>query len=464
MSQVSRVEGKEFEFEVPVVIVGAGAAGLVAALAAHEAGADVLVLERDPLPRGSTALSAGLIPAPGTRFQKAAGIQDSPELFARDIMAKAHGEPDAGLVSLVAETVGPAIEWLADRHGLNFSVIEDFTYPGHSARRMHGLPSRSGEELIDALRQAVENAGIEVLCDAHVTDLYADGSGRVRGLAFARPDGTLDEVGCARLVLACNGYGGNKALVAEHISSLSGALYFGHEGNQGDALVWGEALGASTRHLNGHQGHGSVAHPAGILISWATVTEGGFQVNSAGERFSNEAKGYSEQAAEVLRQPAGLAFTVFDARIAGIVRQFEDYRRAEAMGIVLSGASPEELAERMNVPAAALKESFADVARAKTEGVVDRFGRSFEGVAQLQAPFHAVRVTGALFHTQGGLVVDETARVIGQGGEALPNLYAVGGAACGVSGNDASGYLSGNGLLTAVALGLVAGRAAGTQG
>jgi fumarate reductase flavoprotein subunit len=187
-------------------------------------------------------------------------------------------------------------------------------------------------------------------------------------------------------------------------------------------------------------------------------------VNSAGERFSNEAKGYSEQAAEVLRQPAGLAFTVFDARIAGIVRQFEDYRRAEAMGIVLSGASPEELAERMNVPAAALKESFADVARAKTEGVVDRFGRSFEGVAQLEGPFHAVRVTGALFHTQGGLVVDETARVIGQGGEALPNLYAVGGAACGVSGNDASGYLSGNGLLTAVALGLVAGRAAGTQG
>lgn len=463
MSEVLWVDERSFEVEGDVVIVGAGAAGLVAALAAREAGADVLVLERDALPRGSTALSAGLIPAPGTRFQAAAGIEDSVELFAADILAKAHGEPDPAQVALMAREIGPAVEWLADRHGLAFSVITDFSYPGHSARRMHGLPTRSGEELIDALRQAAEAAGVEILCDAHVTGLFADRSRRIRGLRLVRPDGSTEEVGCRDLILACNGYGGNRELVARHVPSLVDALYFGHAGNQGDAVLWGEALGAATRHLGGHQGHGSVAHPAGILISWATVTEGGFQVNLGGRRFSDESRGYSEQAAEVLRQPEGIAFTVFDRRIAGIVRQFEDFRRASSLGIVLTAASIEDLADRMGVPAQALAETLGEVEALKAARARDEFGRNFADVPELSPPFHAVRVTGALFHTQGGLVVDEEARVLGKDGAPLPNLHAVGGAACGVSGGDASGYLSGNGLLTAIALGRLAGVAVGRR-
>ncbi len=457
MSQCVRVAEQAFDYRVPLVVIGAGAAGLVAALSAHEAGEEVLVLERDPLPRGSTALSAGLVPAAATRWQRAASIVDTPELFASDILRKAHGEPDAQIVDHVTRLAGPVLEWLADRHDLKFSVIEDFSYPGHSARRMHGLVSRSGEELIDALRAAAEACEIPVICDAHVTTLFADETDRVLGLAFARPDGSVEEIGCDRLILACNGYGGNRALVAEHIPSLADATYFGHAGNQGDALSWGQALGAATRHLNGHQGHGSVAHPAGILISWATITEGGFQVNSQGERFSNEAKGYSEQAAEVLKQPDGVAWTVFDARIAAITRQFEDFRRAEAMGAVLSADSLPQLAVRMGLPEEALRRTAEAVDACKQAGAEDGFGRDFAGSQPLSAPYCAVRVTGALFHTQGGLVIDTQARVLRPDGTPLPNLYAAGGAACGVSGNDASGYLSGNGLLTAVTLGRTAG-------
>lgn len=458
MARVTRIEGKAFDYSAQVAIIGAGAAGMVAALAAQEAGADVLVLERDPLPRGSTALSAGLVPAAATRWQKAAGIADDPVLFARDVMAKAHGEPDAAMVDLVTRTAGPALEWLADAYGLPFSVVEDFSYPGHSARRMHGLPSRSGEELIDALREAVENAGVPLLCDAHVTELFTDAQGRMLGLRFERPDGTAEEVGCGQLILACNGYGGNKALVARHIAPLADALYFGHPGNQGDALLWGEAIGAQTRHLNGHQGHGSVAHPAGILITWATVTEGGFQVNRTGQRFSNEARGYSEQAAEVLRQPEAVAWTVFDSRIASIARQFEDFRRAEGMGAILVAETVEDLARQAGLPAEALAATFGSVRSFISGGAQDPFGRDFGQAPELKPPYCAVKVTGALFHTQGGLVVDGAARVLDAASAPLPNLYAAGGAACGVSGNEASGYLSGNGLLTAVTLGLIAGR------
>ena len=470
--------GVTFDVEMPVVIIGAGAAGLVAALAARGAGAEVLVLERDPLPRGSTALSAGLVPAAGTRWQRAAGIADSPDRFAADIMAKAHGQPDPALVAALTQRCGPVLEWLADAHGLDFSVITDFNYPGHGAHRMHGLPSRSGAELMDRLLHAAAGAGVEVLCDARVTALHADmglgadGPGaaapagrRVRGVAYARPDGGVERVGCGALVLACNGYGGNPALVARHVPELASALYFGHPGNQGDALLWGQALGAQARDLTGHQGHGSVAHPAGILITWATVTEGGVQVNTDGRRFWDEAQGYSEAAAHVLRQPGGTAWTVFDARIAGIARQFEDFRTAEAAGAILAAADVPALAAALRVPPAALRAALAEVAALKASGGTDGFGRRFAGVPALQPPFHAVRVTGALFHTQGGLAVDGRAAVLDGGGRAFPNLFAAGGAACGVSGRAAAGYLSGNGLLAAVALGALAGgSAAGCAG
>jgi fumarate reductase flavoprotein subunit len=445
---------------VPVVIVGAGAAGLCAALSANQAGADVIVLERDSIPRGSTALSAGLIPAAATRFQKALNISDDPVLFARDVARKAHGEADDAIVNLATRESAATVEWLADRHGFPFSVVHDFDYPGHSARRMHGLPSRSGLELIDRLREAADASDIPLVLNATVSALHAGADRIVRGVEITRPDGTRDSLGCAALILACNGYGGAADLVAKHIPEMRAATYFGHPGNRGDALLWGAALGARLMHLSGYQGHGSLAHPHAVLITWAVIMEGGFQVNAAGLRFSDESGGYSEQAAIVLAQPGGTAFDIFDERIAAIARQFADFQQAEASGAVIEAASVTQLAERLNLPAGALAQSFVEVEAVRASGGADRFGRRFAGAAPLAPPFKAVKVTGALFHTQGGLAVDTSARVLDTGGTALPNLLAAGGAAVGVSGARASGYLSGNGLLTATVLGRVAGQSA----
>ena len=443
-----------------IVVVGAGAAGFCAALSSCEAGVEVVVLERDSLPRGSTALSAGLVPASGTRFQKTLGIEDGPALFAFDIQHKAQGEADAAIVDIVTRESGPAVEWLADRYGFPFSVVHDFNYPGHSARRMHGLPSRSGIELIDRLRQAADDVAIPLVVNATVTALYAGGDHVVRGVEITRPDGTIDALGCEALILACNGYGGAADLVARHIPEMRDATYFGHPGNRGDAVMWGEALGAELLHMSGYQGHGSVAHPHAVLITWAVMMEGGFQVNANGVRFSDESQGYSEQAAVVLAQPGGIAFDIFDERIAAIARQFADFSEAETAGAVIESSTMEGLAKRLGLPPSGLSESFAEVEQAKLAGNEDRFGRSFLGVAPLSPPFKAVKVTGALFHTQGGLAVDRAARVSDAQGNPLPNLFAAGGAAAGVSGPRASGYLSGNGLLTAIVLGRIAGRSA----
>ncbi|MGP1396251.1 MAG: FAD-dependent oxidoreductase [Inquilinaceae bacterium] len=454
-----------FEATVPVLIVGAGACGLIAALAAREQGAEVAVLERDPVPSGSTALSAGLIPAAGTRFQRARGIEDTAQAFAADIQAKTKGRADAAMVAQIAAQSGPTVDWLADRAGIPFEIIEDFRYPGHSAPRMHGLPDRTGAALLARLRAAAEAAGIDILTDATVTTLFAEPNGRVVGVEMARPDGTVERIGCGALILACNGYGGDPDMVRTNMPEMANAIYFGHTGNRGDAVRWGRALGAATRHMGSYQGHGSVAHPHGILISWATITEGGIQVNAAGQRFADESRGYSEQAVDVLAQPGGVAWTVYDARIEAIARQFEDYRQAEAAGAIRRAKIVAELETAIGLPAGSLSATLEEVAAVAGSGRPDRFGRRFDRDRLLVPPYAAVRVTGTLFHTQGGLVVDGRARVLRPDGRPLPNLYAGGGAACGVSGPSADGYLSGNGLLTAVVLGRLAGQeAARSQG
>lgn len=440
-----------FDLEVQTLIIGAGACGMVAALAAREAGQEVLVIEADPLPRGSTALSAGLIPAAGTSFQAEAGIEDDAALFAADIQRKAHDENDPELVAALAAGSGPAIDWLAARFGLPFSVVTDFDYPGHARRRMHGLPTRSGAELVDRLRQTCEAEGIDIICERRATVLHHE-ERRITGVTVTLPDGSTESIGCERLILACNGYGGNRAMVAQHMPAISDALWFGHDGNRGEAVLWGAALGAGTRHLGAYQGHGNVADPHGILITWAVITEGGVQVNLDGRRFWNEAQGYSEAARAVMGQPEGQAWAVFDTRIAGIARQFADFQAAEAQGAVKTAATVAELAAVTGLPEAALTETLAAI----PQGGVDEFGRSFH-TPPLTPPYAAVRVTGALFHTQGGLDVTGTGRVRHEDGTLFPNLHAAGGAACGVSGTADSGYLSGNGLLSAVVLGRAAG-------
>jgi len=451
--------GVSFEISVPVAIVGAGACGLTAALAAADRGVQALLIERDSVPSGSTALSSGMIPACGTALQAAAGVEDSVDLMAGDIQRKAHGRADPVIVDAVCRESGPAIDWLVAEHGLDLILVQDSLYPGHSVARMHAPPSKTGADLSGMLQRAAAAKGIGILTDAVVAALFVDGD-TVRGLEVTRPDGTVERIGCEVLVLACNGFAGNRVMVAEHIPEMTDAEFSGHAGNRGDAMVWGRALGAAVRHMGAYQGHGSVATPHGTLITWAIMMEGGIQVNGDGRRFSNEHQGYSEQAVHVLEQPGRVAWDVFDDRLLALARGFEDFRQAEAAGALRTAPDAAALAGIIGCDASALRDTLDDTAAGAQGRGADPFGRDFTTKPALEPPYHAVKVTGSLFHTQGGLVIDEKARVLREDGSPLPNLYAGGGAACGVSGPTVDGYLSGNGLLTAVTLGRVAGREA----
>ena len=457
---VKAAEGEAFETEFPVVVIGGGACGLTAALTLRDAGVAALVLERDTPTAGSTALSSGFIPACTTRWQAERGVEDTVDLMAGDIQAQARQLADPAIVDLCCRRSAPTLEWLNETHGIPFVLIEGFLYTGQRRARMHAVPERTGAALMARLLAAAEAAEADILCGAEVQELFADADGRVRGVGFRRPDGSAERVGCRALILACSGFGGNRDMVCRYIPEMAEAEYFGHAGNRGDAVLWGEQLGADIRHMGAYQGHASVAVPHGILITWAVMREGGIQVNRAGQRFADESRGYSEHSVDVLAQAGGAVWDIYDSRIHTLAMEFEDYRQAEAAGAVKTSESEAALAAHLGLPEAALKETLAETRRYAETEERDLFGRRFEGKPALASPYYAVKVGASLFHTQGGLAIDTSARALRQDGGVLPNFFAGGGAACGVSGPEVWGYSSGNGLLTAVMLGRVAGESA----
>jgi len=450
-----------------VLVVGAGACGLSAALAARDADTDVLVLERDAIPSGSTGMSYGAICAAGSQAQNARGIDDNPELLFEDIMSITRGQTDPELAHLLAAESAPAVDWLCSSHGLRLHLIEAWTGMGHRRPRLHAPKNRSGESLMHMLLSAVERAGIDVLTEARVVSLIANEADEVLGAKVQRPDGSIEQIGCAALVLATCGFGANAPWVERWIPEMSQARYHGHEGNTGDGIAWGQALGAATADMGSYQALGSLADPQALVMPHTLLIGGGVQVNALGRRFENELDDISGQSLTILDQPGGLCWMVYDQRLhEAALADFQEYRDAESISTAKRAPTVQALAEQMNVPPGVFESSLKDVQRCCEEGLEDSFGRKFQSGQRLQGPFYATRVTGALFHTQGGLVINQHAQVKRLSGEALPNLFAGGGAARSVSGPGGWAYLPAMGLCTAVTLGRVAGRAAArlTQG
>jgi fumarate reductase flavoprotein subunit len=442
---------------VPALIIGGGGCGLTAALALRHAGVDALVLERDASPLGTTSMSTGLIPGCGSALQRARGIADSAEIFAADILAKTKGQVDADFVLALAKASGRTIDWLVDDLGVNLSLVDGFLYPGHSRLRMHGMPHRSGAELMGALTALAAEHDVTIMTEALVDELIANADDKIIGVNLRRPGDAVETIGCDYVVLACCGFAGNHEMVRTYIPELEHATFFGHPGNKGDAIRWGRDLGAAVGDLTGYQGHAGLAFGHNIPILWPLIAEGGIQVNSLGLRFADESRGYSDQSVDVLAQPGHVAWSVFDDFRHDTMMQFADYQAALSAGCILDAPDIETLAERTGLPLSGLAQSIAEVNDLAKSGEVDRFGRSFAGKVPLSAPYRAVKVTGALFHTQGGLLVNEVGQVKRANGDLFPNLFAGGGAARGISGPGGWGYLAGNGLVTATTLGRLAG-------
>jgi len=441
-----------------VVVAGAGGAGTTAALRATEAGRSVLLLDSlASFRRGcNTYMSTSMIPAAGTRWQAELGIDDSPQRFYDDVMRKTNGSASPTLTRALVDVGSELVSWLADSAGVPLVLGTDFRYPGHSADRCHSVPERSGRELHRRMMARVDaDDRITLASPMRLVDVTLDDRGKVAEAVIDAPGGSRERVATSAVVLATGGFGADRGLVSQHIPEIAGALYFGSEGSDGAALRIGLGLGTDTGYLDAYQGHGSVAVPEGILLTWITVTHGAVLINAHGARFGDESTGYSEFARYVIAQPGGVAWMVFDRRIDELCRPFQDYADLLAANGVRWCRDAREIAGLVGAPNGAVEETLAACGDS-AGGAPDPFGRT-NWEAPLTPPFAAVRVTGALFHTQGGILVDGNAQAL-RGGVPVPGLYAAGGAAAGISGHGPAGYIAGNGLLAAFGLGYLAGR------
>lgn len=453
-SELHAEEPEDSGGRVDLLVAGAGG-GLVAALRAAELGLSVLVVDKSEhfAVGNNTSMSTAMIPGAGSRWQRAAGVADDPERFLDDVRRKTGGTADPRVAAALTEVSGRLVEWLADHAGLDLALVTDFDYPGHSVWRCHTVPDRSGRSMLAGLVSAVRRRSeIDLMAPAELVGVVHDGE--LRRLTLRTPHG-VESVSAGALLLATNGFAADPALVRRHLPEMTGALYHGSEGSTGDALRLGTALGAAVAQLDAYQGHAAVAMPGATLAGWATVMHGGFLVDRNGARFGDETTGYSEYASVVLERAGGEAWIVLDRRIHESCLAFRDYQDTVATGAVRWGDGPAELAERVGIDPQGLAATVAEAALIARGEHADPFGRT-HWEAPLAGELAAVSVRPALFHTQGGLSVDEHARVLRPDGSPVSGVYAAGGAAVGMSGAGAGGYLAGNGLLAALGLSLLA--------
>jgi fumarate reductase flavoprotein subunit len=285
----------------------------------------------------------------------------------------------------------------------------------------------------------------------------------VLGVTLARGDGSVERIGCDALILACGGFGADPELVAEHMPQAASIRYNGHEGNRGDALRLTASLGAALGDMGSYQGYAMLTDPQGVSTPPGVLAEGGVLLNRLGRRFVDEMLDIAGMVHPLAQQPDGQGWVLYDARITQACAHIPELQTLMALNAAKAADTVEDLAAQIGVDPAVLALTLADMDAAHAASGSDAFARSWADDPPPRAPFRALRVVGALYHTQGGLQTDGQARVQTAAGEALPNLFAAGGVARGVAGPSSWGYLPAIGLCAAVTTGRIAGRAAARQ-
>jgi len=439
-----------------LIVVGASVGGLAAAVIAADRGCRTIVIERGKELGGGASHDAEAIAAAGTRFQRDAGLEDSPERFAADILAASRHHVEQELALALGEQGAPLVEWLADRCGLGVELMAAFTGAGHSVPRLHAPGDQGGASLLAALaRAASRHTRVGVRPGLVAERLVRDDAGRVTGLAVRPERRGAGQTLAGPVLLACGGFAASDALVAAHCPAAAGLPYFGWPGSVGEALRLGVEAGAQTRHLDACLVTPLLAMPGALAVTAPLVELGAILVNQAGRRFADETAERLVLATAVRGQPGHVAYLLFDERIATAARTADPFfARIVLPRTGRRAMTLEALSKQFEIDAEALTLT-VDTFNGNVELGGDPFGRERFG-GPLEPPFHAIRVTGARWRTFGGLAVDRTAHVLDAAGRPIPGLYAAGGAAEGLGGDGTEGWLPGTDTLAALALGRLA--------
>lgn len=446
-----------------IVVIGGGAAGFAAALEAAEAGAQVLVLEKQPETGGSSALSGGCLAFAGTDLQQRHGIEDSSEMLFDDLREVGQRENDEALVRLYTDNQLDTYRWLVG-HGLTFSPSLEAS-SGQSVPRVHTVDPADMVRLLQAC--AIATGRVELQTGVAAERLLMQGGGRIAAVQVRRDGAPSMAVAGRAIILASGGFSRDKALVHRFAPLYDEAVFIGGDGNVGDGLRMAWAHGADfrdTAYIKGTYGK----HPVDEVNhhSCMAVYKGAIAVNQDGHRYVDESISYKLLGDACMQQPYSSTYQILDHDIfqSGDNRvRILDFERRLEDGLMLRADSLDELARQIDVPADTLARTVEAYNAAVDAGVDPAFGRRHlvhnHGTLRRieRAPFYAYPSTAAVFGTYCGLCVDPAMRVLDVFGEALPGLLAAGEVVGGLHG---AAYMTGSALGKALIFGRVAARTA----
>ncbi len=438
--------------DVDVVVVGAGGAGMTAAINVKQAGFNVLVLEKMPYVGGNTTKATGGMNAAETHYQAEQGIEDSVEQFVADTIEGGHGINDPVLVQTMAENSAAGIDWL-DSIG---APLPKVSFSGGATNaRIHAPEDGSGvgEYLVAAFDRVIKEMGIEVMLNTKATELITDG-GKVCGVK-AQSDTENLTINAGAVILATGGFGANEEMYTKYRPDLKGTVTTNAPGATGDGIVMAQAVGADLVDIEQIQLHPTVEQTTSMLITESVRGDGAILVNQSGERFIDEMETRDVVSAAELEQEGSYAYIIFDQRLRDGLKAIEKYVNN---GLTVQADTIEELAAALSIDPATLAKTLDDWNAAVAAGEDPAFGRSTGMEKDLSvAPFYAIKIAPGIHHTMGGVKIDAKTHVINTDGEAIPGLFAAGEVTGGVHGGNRIG---GNAVADIVVFGRIAAESA----
>ena len=487
--------------DADVVVVGAGGAGMTAAITAAGEGKSVVILESQSMVGGNSVRATGGMNAGKTVYQdenefgESAGVEktlktaaekyadnetitalaktvseqwaayqanptgyfDSVELMELDTMIGGKGINDPELVETLCANSADAIDWL-DEHGITLHNVSSFG--GASVKRIHrpvnaeGKTVSVGSYMIPLLQENCEKAGVKMMLDTTATEILTDANGAAVGVKATGASGETVTVNAKAVVLASGGFGANLDMVVKYKPELKGFMTTNAPGIQGQGIEMAQAIGAATVDMDQIQIHPTVEANTAALITEGLRGDGAILINEEGQRFIDEVGTRDVVSAAEIAQTGSYSWLVVDQAMVDASSVIQGYIKK---GYTVTGETYEELGKAMGVDAAAFAETME-----KWNGYVEAkndpdFGRTSFANPLNTAPYYAVKVTAGVHHTMGGLKINANTEVLNEKGEVIPGLFAAGEVTGGVHG---ANRLGGNAVADFTVFGRIAGAAA----
>ena len=443
----------EKTIDTEIVIIGAGGAGMTAAIMTKQAGKDFILLEKMPYAGGNTTKATGGMNAAETHYQKEQGIVDSKALFAADTMKGGHALNDASLVAVMANSSADAIDWL-DTIGAELPKIS-FS-GGASVNRIHAPADGSGVGafLVDRFSAKLNELGVETMYETAATELITDAEGKITGVKAEGPDAVYT-INAKAVILATGGFGANEEMYTQYRPDLKGTVTTNAPGATGDGILMAQALGADLVDIEQIQLHPTVEQTTSILITESVRGDGAILVNQGGVRFTNELLTRDAVSAAELAQEGQYAYIIFDQKLRDNLKAIEKYVKS---GITVQADTIEGLAEQLAIDPATLAKTLADWNEIVKNQRDPEFGRTTGMNEDLSTPpYYAIKIAPGIHHTMGGIKINTSAEVISTEGKAIPGLFAAGEVCGGVHGGN---RLGGNAVADIVIFGRIAAESA----